>query len=68
MNQLSTGHDSTLKSYRELSVAIFGKDSGAVQYIDDLIAKSPDGENEEVLADEGQMIYLLTTLTLEDTP
>ncbi|MFA5559326.1 MAG: hypothetical protein WDA59_07765 [Methanofastidiosum sp.] len=61
MHKLSTGHDSTLGNYRKFAVMLFGEDSGAVTFLDKKIAESPNGENEEVLADEQQMIYLLAT-------
>jgi hypothetical protein len=59
MKKLSTGEDSTLGNYRKLSVAFFGEDSGAVKFLDAKIAEQ--GEDEEVVADEGQMVYLLAT-------
>lgn len=62
MMKLSTGHDSTLKSYKELAEATFGKESAAVRFLDKKIASSPNGENEEVMADEGQMIYVLLNI------
>lgn len=63
MRKLSTGQDSTLKSYRELSVVFFGEDSKAVEYLDKKIKSSSHGENEEILTDERQMIMLLSNLT-----
>jgi hypothetical protein len=62
MNKLSTGMDSTLGSYRRLSAVCFGENSEAVKYLDKMIAESPNGVNEEVIADERQMIYLLATM------
>lgn len=62
MHKLSTGADSTLGEYRKLTAAVFGKDSKAVAFLDKKIKESPNGENEEVLADEGQMIQLLASL------
>ena len=59
MTKLSTGDDSTLKSYRNLASAFFGETSKAVEFLDKKIKESPNGENEEVLADERQMIQLL---------
>lgn len=52
----------TLGNYRKLASAFFGEDSKAVKFLDDKIAESPNGENEEVIADEGQMVYLLGTM------
>ena len=62
MKKLSTGDDATLGNYRKLAKAVFGQESKAVKFLDDKIAESPNGENEEVLADEGQMVYLLGTM------
>ena len=49
MLKISTGQDSTLRTYRKIAT-VFG--DSAVQFIDKKIAESPNGENEEVLADE----------------
>lgn len=57
MKKLSTGQDSTLGEYRKLAAAVFGEDSGAVKFLDEKIKEQ--GEDEEVIADEGQVIYLL---------
>lgn len=62
MNKLSTGDDATLGNYRRFASAVFGQDSKAVKFLDDKIAESPDGEKEEVIAAESQMIHLLGTL------
>ena len=62
MKKLSTGQDSTLGEYRKLTVAMMGEDSEAVKFLDERIAESPVGKNDEVIADEGQMIYLLMSI------
>lgn len=59
MKKLSTGQDSTLGNYKKLAV-IFGEK--AVAFIQEKIDTSPNGENEEVLADERQMVALLASL------
>lgn len=59
-NKLSTGDDSTLGNYRKLCIAHFGAESKAVQFIDKKIAESPHGENEVVIQNESQMLWLLT--------
>ena len=59
MNKLSAGQDSTLGNYRALASVVFGNDSAATKFLDARIAESPNGRNEEVIADEGQMIQLL---------
>ena len=64
MKKLSTGDDSTLGNYRKLTVLVFGENNKAVEYLDELIAKSPKGENEEVLADENQMVHVLGRMIL----
>jgi len=62
MTKMSTGDDATLGNYRKMAAAVFGEDSKAVKFLDDKITDSPDGENEEVIADEGQMVNLLGTM------
>lgn len=62
MQKLSTGDDATLGNYKKLATVFFGPDSKAVEFLDDKIAKSPNGENEEIIANEGQMVYLLRTI------
>jgi hypothetical protein len=56
---LSTGHPSTLATYRMLSAALFGEGSQAVAFLDDKIKESPNGADEVVIADETQMLLLL---------
>ncbi len=63
MKKLSTGQDSTLKNYKQLALAFFGQDSSAVKFLNEKIDKQ--GEDEEVLAVEGQMIALLGQLHLK---
>ena len=62
MMKLSTGADSTLGNYRELASAVFGKDSKPVKFLDEKIAASPNGEDEEVIQNEQQMVLLLGTM------
>ena len=66
MKKLSTGDDSTLKNYRLLAKAYFGEESKAVSFLDQKIADSPNGENEEVLADERQMLQLFGAMYFKD--
>lgn len=61
MQKMSTGEDATLGNYRKMAVVFFGAESGAVKYLDKLIEEQ--GEGEEVIADEGQVVNLLFTLT-----
>jgi hypothetical protein len=41
---------------------LFGQDHPSVKYLDDLAEKSPNGLDEEILADESQMVYMLGTM------
>jgi len=59
MHTISTGDPSTLGTYKKLAT-IFGEK--AVKFIQDKIDESPDGENEEVIADERQMMFLLMSM------
>jgi hypothetical protein len=63
MTKMSTGDDATLGNYRKVAVAVFGEDSKPVKFLDDKIAASPSGVNEEVLADERQMVQVLIQLS-----
>ena len=64
MTKMSTGDDATLGNYRKMAAAVFGEDSKAVKFLDDKITDSPNGENEEVIADEGQMVNLLGRMAI----
>ncbi len=68
MQKLSTGDDATLGNYRKLAAVFFGEESRAVEFLDAKIAESPNGKNEEVLADESQMLYLLEGLNNQRPP
>lgn len=59
MKKLSTGDDSTLGNYRKLVKETFGEGK-ALEFIEKKIAEAPKGQNEEVLADEAQMFWLLS--------
>ncbi len=65
MMKLSTGQDSTLGTYLKLCNLIFGTDSPQVKFIMNKIAESPNGADEEVIAEESQMMYLLFNLPPE---
>ncbi len=60
MKKLSAGNDSTLKNWLELSEIAFGKNSKAVQFLKEKIREQ--GENEEVIADESQFLFMLANL------
>lgn len=64
MKKLSTGQPSTLGSYLTNTKALFGEDSPAAEYLQKKIDESHNGELEEVVADEGQMVMLLGQIHL----
>jgi hypothetical protein len=59
MKLLSTGELSTLGVYRDYCNALFGPESKATKFFDVKIAESPNGRDEEVIADESQMMHLI---------
>ena len=59
MKKLSTGQPSTLGTYKQLA-KIFGPKAEA--FIQEKIDNSPNGEDEEVLAHESQMLALLESM------
>lgn len=67
MMKLSTGQDSTLGTYLKLCEVVFGKDSQQTRFIEKKISESPNGADEEVIAEESQMLYLLVNLPPEHT-
>jgi hypothetical protein len=52
----------TLWYHREMAAMVFGPDSPAVKFLDKKIAESPNGEKEEVLVSEEQLIMMLSEL------
>lgn len=60
MQTLSTGAPATLGNYLKLSAAVFGLDSPATRFLQEKIDKQ--GPDEEVIAAESQMVYMLATL------
>jgi hypothetical protein len=65
MTNLSIGMPSTLGSYLKLCNIFFGEDSVQARFINQKIASSPNGADEEVVAEESQMMYLLVNLPPE---
>lgn len=59
MKTLSTGHPSTLGSYMALSIAVYGDDSPALDFLRRRIKEAPNGKDEEVVQPESQMLWLL---------
>lgn len=62
MNKLSTGEDATLGNHRKLAIAVLGEDSPAVKFLDKKIEEQ--GEDEEVIVEEGQMVHMLMGIHL----
>jgi hypothetical protein len=63
MNTLSIGGlPSTIRSYKHLCELIFGHEHPSVKYLDKMASESPNGLDEEILADESQMVYMLCTM------
>lgn len=60
MNMLSIGLPSTLGSYLKLCTLFFGDNSAQAQFIQHKVNQY--GLDEEVIADESQMLYLLSSL------
>lgn len=52
----------TLGVYRAVCVVLAGEGSRAVKYFDDKIQQSPKGQDEEIIADESQMMFLIASL------
>lgn len=67
ISRISTGEPSNLKTYREIALALSGdENSKAVKFFDNKIKTSPNGENEEVIAPESQVIYLIMNMIGEE--
>lgn len=64
MKKLSTGDDSTLGNYRKMAAATFGEGSSAVKFLDEKIKKQ--GEDEEVIADERQVLMALFNMVAKE--
>jgi hypothetical protein len=62
MNTLSIGLPSTLGSYLRICDIFFGVESPQYKFIQGKISESPNGVDEEVIADESQMMYLLASM------
>lgn len=64
---ISTGEPSTLRTYRKMAAIFFGEDSAATAFLDEKIAESPNGADEEVVQHETQVLYLLANLSSSET-
>lgn len=65
--RLSIGYPSTLGAYRLLTATAFGRDSLAVKWLDDEIARSANGVGEVVSAPEQQMLEVIRHLVTESS-
>lgn len=68
MIKLSTGDDSTLGNYLLLCRIYFGNESLATKWVEEKIAAARNGEAEEVLADEAQVVNMLAQLNAKTGP
>ncbi len=66
MENTSSGEPSTLGTYRKMALALSDENSLAVKFFDKKIAESTNGENEEVLANESQVMFLIFQLIQEE--
>jgi hypothetical protein len=62
---ISSGEPNTLGTWRKIALSLGGENSRAVKFFDEKIAASPNGENEEVIADETQVMYLIVRMLEE---
>ena len=62
MDTISTGEPNTLKTWRKIALALGGEGSEAVKFFDEKIANSPHGEDEKVIANETQVLYLISQM------
>ena len=61
---LSDGTLSTLGNWRKIAAVIGGDPNPATEWLDEKIASGD--ENEPVIADERQMLYVIATLITKD--
>lgn len=54
----------TLGDYRKMVVILWGEESPAVQYLDDKAKAEKEGADAEVIADESQVIHLLSEINV----
>jgi hypothetical protein len=55
----------TLGYHLKMCKLVFGENSKATQFIEKKIAEAPNGENEDVVADESQIIMVLQALNAQ---
>lgn len=66
MKKLSLGMDSTLENWIKLASATFGTDSEPVKFLKRKADESPNGLQEEVIADEGQLLLVLGSMFVDE--
>lgn len=67
MRKISTGEDSNLRTWRRIAYALDGfKEGRATAFVNVKIAESPNGEEEEVIADEAQLLMALAKIANEE--
>ena len=62
MKKLSTGADSTIGNWISLCSVVFGDDSEATKFLKDKAQNSTNGLDEEVIAEESQLLHVLMKL------
>lgn len=62
MLKIANSLDSTLGNYLLLAKIYFGENSPASNFLRQKIAESPGGFDEEVIADQNQMLMMLVDL------
>ena len=68
--RISTGEVSNLKTYRRIALAIFmNENSNVVRWFDEEIRKAPNGEYEQVVAEESKMLsFIMEMIANENRP
>lgn len=62
IQRLSTGDPSTLGTYLKMCLLVMGSNSPATTFLRKKVAEAPMGFEEEVIAPETQMVYMLMQL------
>jgi len=60
---MSTGVDSTLGNWYDLAKSFFGEQSKPALFLAEKIAATPKGRDEEVIADEQQLLQVLLSMS-----
>ena len=66
MRKLSIGAPNTLGTWRKLCSLTFGPESAPTKYIEKQISQASNGEQQEVLADEGQLLMVLGGMFVDE--